>query len=89
MPVYPGALRFAGIRERLWIAALLVRDLQAKFNFTLRSERKHAGPCANAIRIVCQRIRTIDRTCSAGKEAGHNARRQVEVCKVEDVVEPD
>ena len=42
------------IREWLWIATLLERDLQAKFNFTWRSEREHAGPYANAIRIVCQ-----------------------------------
>jgi len=26
---------------------------------------------------------------SAGKEAGHNARREIEVGKAEDVVEPD
>ncbi|HET7438567.1 MAG TPA: hypothetical protein VFJ56_03655, partial [Nitrospira sp.] len=77
------------IREWLWIGILLVRDLEAKFNFTWRSEREHAGPYANAIRIVCQRIRPIDRTGGAGKETGHNARRQVEVGKVEDVVEPD
>jgi hypothetical protein len=51
----------------------LVRDLQAKFNFTWRSEREHAGPYANAIRIVCQRVRPIDCTGGAGKQAGHNA----------------
>ena len=68
---------------------LLEDDLQAKFNFTWRSEREHAGPYANAIRIVCQRIRPIDRTGGAGKEAGHNARRQVEIGKVEEAVAPD
>jgi hypothetical protein len=77
------------IREWLWIPTLLVRDLQAKYNFTWRSEREYAGPHANAIRIVCQRIRPIDRTGGAAKETGHNARRQVEVRKVAEVVEPD
>jgi len=64
-------------------------DLQTKLNFTGRSEREHAGPHADAIRIVCRRIRAIDGTGGASKEAGHNARRQVEVGKVVQVVEPD
>jgi hypothetical protein len=62
-------------------AKALECDLQTKLNFTGRSEREYTGPHADAIRIVCCRIRTTDRTCSAGKEAGHHARRQVEVGK--------
>ena len=77
------------IREWLWIATLLERDLQVKFNFTWRSEREHAGPHADAICIVGRRIRAIGGTGGASKETGHDARRQVEVGKVEDVVEPD
>jgi hypothetical protein len=70
-------------------AKALESDLQTKLNFTGRSEREHAGPHADAIRIVCRRIRAINGTGGAGKEAGHHARRQVEVGKVEQVVEPD
>ena len=64
-------------------------DLEAKLNLTWRSEREHASSYPDAIGIVRRRTRTVDRTCSASKEAGHSARWQVEVGKVENIVEPN
>ena len=82
------SLLFVIVNVRLQANAL-ENDLQTKLNFTWRSEREHAGPHADAIRIVCRRIRAVDRSGGASKETGHDARRQIEVRKIEDVVKPD
>jgi len=71
------------------IATQLERDLQAKFNLTWRSGSEHGQSNAHAICMVCRRSRAVDRTGSAGKEAGDNARLEIEVGKVEEVVQPD
>jgi hypothetical protein len=42
-------------------AEALESDLQTKLNFTGRSEREHAGPHADAIRIVCRVHLSYDR----------------------------
>src|SRR6266851_7345944 len=63
--------------------------LQAKFDLPRRTEREHSSACADPVREMPSVIRAVDAACRTGQQAGHHARRQVKIDKVEQVIGAD
>src|SRR5215469_17376589 len=66
---------------------ILEENLEAELNFTWRSERVDAGTHADAIGVVRRGIGAVDRSRRARKQAGHWVRWEIEIGKIENVVE--